>query len=498
MFATWLARRLYSQFDADRIFEEMDKIQLETRILEHEDVEEEEDSGAATWILTTSAIVCVGGITVAFQTLEMRTLAGVVAGLTVVGGTVALGATWHLKRKIRAVRNTIAQMEATKMALKRRKQVFFSISMRVPRPRNPLVCRACRLTVTAIEVLNSETLKMADATWQDLYTREIRAITERSRGNAEKLQIEEENGENEGEDVDFETVFETLIAVFKLHASEYCRVLLSTVLEKFEFKQFRTFLIICERLQDISHKLNAIEKAALKGDGQRTKNGEKREKAAGSVPEIGWKQQTEMALEAVLDGLESGHLSRSEVELALRRTLVILGTEPIRTEIPENSGKIDLKLAENAPTQAKMFERTENTDEDMVFEGIPLSEADKLASRSAVARDVLLDGSEGRKHEANLFGELKMVLEPRRTDFAKRERKALAAFYGIDEKELEEKEKEEEESLFEGVGMGESVDAEPYDWRKDAENSAGIHQHTENDTFLSALAARRVHDNVIE
>uniref|UniRef100_A0A8R1DNP9 Uncharacterized protein n=1 Tax=Caenorhabditis japonica TaxID=281687 RepID=A0A8R1DNP9_CAEJA len=140
---------------------------------------------------------------------------------------------------------------------------------------------------------------------------------------------------------------------------------------------------------------------------------------------------------------------------------------------------------------------------------------EKQSSRAAAARDVLLDGSESRLHEKSLLGELKMALEPRRSDFAKRERKALAKFYGIGEKELMKKEenagKKEEvndfcgsEKLiffaqnFEGLGLGDQEDPEPYDWRKDAENSAGIHQEADNLDFLNALASRRVADDVIE
>ena len=40
-----------------------------------------------------------------------------------------------------------------------------------------------------------------------------------------------------------------------------------------------------------------------------------------------------------------------------------------------------------------------------------------------------------------------MVLEPRRTDFAKRERAALAKFYGVDEKELEKEEEKNDEEV---------------------------------------------------
>ena len=52
--------------------------------------------------------------------------------------------------------------------------------------------------------------------------------------------------------------------------------------------------------------------------------------------------------------------------------------------------------------------------------------------------------------------------------------------------------------LFEGVGAGGDVEPEPYDWRKDAENSAGIHQEADNDDFLKALNLRRVEDDIIE
>ncbi|PIC33741.1 hypothetical protein B9Z55_013615 [Caenorhabditis nigoni] len=495
-FSSWLSRRLFSILDSDRVFEEMDRMKLEEKMLESQ--ESEDRTICSSKRILSSFVVAVGGITVAksYQ-VETWKLASVGAGIGLLTGiTMTIGYFWCQKRS-RCIRKVIVQLERTKTALRKRRQVFFSVSMRIPRSRHPLILRSCRIAVSLIECLVEKTIPLnSGSTWQDLYTDEIHEVVRRSLENPEILRIEEIEGEEE--DVDFEAIFETLIAVFKLHASEYSRVVLIDFLESFCFRNFRRFLETCGALQSFVHNLETIERLALKSE--REKSSEKTEQQKGERKidmTIEWRQQTVMALEAILESLESENVQRSQIELALHKTLVIVGSEKINNPKTESSGILQTTHQDNLEVIIIQKGKGERTDVDMVFEGVPLSDADKLAaSKSTVTRDVLLDGSEGRRHEASLFGELQLVLEPRRSDFEKRERAALAKFYGVDEHQLEKMEKKEE--TFEGVGAGGDEDPEPYDWRKDAETSAGIHQEADNDDFLKALKLRRVEDDIIE
>ncbi|CAL2040123.1 unnamed protein product [Caenorhabditis brenneri] len=504
-FSTWISNQIFSIYDSDRIFEEMDRMILEGKMIESQELQEG-STWNLKWILTSS-VIAAGGISIAFLKSEKVSFQNwntfaIGAGLvTVVGSTVSLGGHFWFRRKVKSTRRIIHQLDRTRVALKKRKQVFFSISMRIPRHRHPLILRACRLTVSAIECLVEKTKLLNDgSTWQDLYTDAIREITMRSSENSEVLKIEEIGDENEDE-MDFEAVFEALISVFKLHASEYCRVVVIDFLNsiKLDFEKLKSFLKTCNELQEFTSHLKSIERSALKSETENLKNSKKQESKYRSTieMEIGWKQQTAMALESILESLQSESVKRSEVELALHKTLVMVGTEKIDSK-SESLPKIEPK--NDSQTETIIIEKEkERTDVDMVFEGVPLSEEEKTDSKSVAARDVLLDGSESRKHGASLFGELQMVLEPRRNDFAKRERAALAKFYGVDENQLaKEEEDSKKEETFEGIGAGGDEEPEPYDWRKDAETSAGIHHDADNDAFLKALNLRRVDDDIIE
>ncbi|KAF1757291.1 hypothetical protein GCK72_013746 [Caenorhabditis remanei] len=480
----------------------MDRMILEERMLENRELEE--DSWNFRWIMPSAAAV--GGIAVAtyksgIVSAENQKLGYIGLGISVAAcSTVSLGYMWF-KQRARAIRDVTVQLERTKIALRKRRQVYFSVSMRMPLLRHPLVLRSCRIAVSIIDCLVENTkILNGGSTWQDLYTDEIQKITKRSLENPEILRIEEIEEDTE---IDFEAVFEALITVFKLHASEYSRVVIVDFLNspKFNLRNFWKFLCTCGLLREFTQRLESLERLALKSEYEKTKAERKQNEATSRLDmKIGWKEQTSMALASILERLESGNVSRSEIELALHKTLVMVGSEKHapNAELPE---KTLLKREEPQLTETVAIENgnQERTDIDLVFEGVSLSDADKqAASKSAVARDVLLDGSESRIHEQSLFGELRMVLEPRRTDFAKRERAALAKFYGVDEKELEKEEEEKNDELFEGVGAGGDVEPEPYDWRKDAENSAGIHQEADNDDFLKALNLRRVEDDIIE
>uniref|UniRef100_A0A1I7UNN7 Uncharacterized protein n=1 Tax=Caenorhabditis tropicalis TaxID=1561998 RepID=A0A1I7UNN7_9PELO len=475
----------------------MDRMKLEEKILEFQELNEE-STWSFRWIMT-SAMVGIGGMTVFKMRkigIEHWKIIGLGTGFCVVfGGTIAIG-NWWFRRKIRTIRRIIQQFERTKIALNRRKQVYFSVSMRIPRHRNPLVLRSCRTTVSAIELLIQSTEILNNgSTWKDLYSEEIQEITMRSSKNPNLLRIEECE---ETDDMDFDAVFEALIAVFKLHASEYTRVLIIDLLNssKFDFQKFQMFVQTCNKLQELENEMEKIERLALKSEARNYERSEKTKNRMTIEMEIDWRQQTSMALEAILESLESESISRSEVELSLHKTLISIGTDK-SIQRTENSEKVQLKSNDQNTSETVVIEigNGGKTDIDMVFEGIPLSESDKIASKSAIGRDVLLDGSDSRRHEKSLFGELQMVLEPRRNDFAKRERAALAKFYGIEEDQLE---KEEKEKVFEGVGDGGDDQSEAYDWRKDAEESAGIHQEADNDDFLKALSLRRVEDDIIE
>lgn len=503
--SAWVSRQLFSAIDSDRIFEEMDRMTLREKMLEHQELHEG-SSWSSKWILSFGVA---GGVTVAIYKSEIVNIVNwkmlsIGSGILIAtGSAISLGYLW-CQRKTRSIRNVVLQLERTRTALRKRRQVYFSVSMRIPRHRHPLILRACRITVFLIECLVEKTkmLNKDESTWKDLYSEEIREITMRSSGNPEILKIEEIE-ESEGE-IDFEAVFETLIAVFKLHVSEYSRVVIVDFLNssKLNFQHFKSFLHTCGILQQFTRKLESIERLALKCGQDKSDKTEKQSETKIRIDmEIGWRQQTSMALEAVLERLESESVTQSEIELALHKTLVMVGTEKLASK-PVSSEKVPL-IPENCDmikTIIKKNGEEDRTDIDMVFEGVSLSDAEKLAaSKSSVARNVLLDGSESRIHEANLFGELRMILEPRRTNFAKRERTALAKFYGVDECQLEKEEtKNNEEETFEGVGAGRDEEPEPYDWRKDAETSAGIHHEADNDAFLTALNLRRVEDDIIE
>ncbi|CAP25869.2 Protein CBG05380 [Caenorhabditis briggsae] len=497
-FSSWLSRRLFSILDSDRVFEEMDRMKLEEKMLESQ--ESEDRITLSSKRILSSFVVAVGGITVAksYQ-VETWKLASAGAGIGLLTGITMTIYLWCQKRA-RCIRKVIVQLERTKTALRKRRQVFFSVSMRIPRSRHPLILRSCRIAVSLIECLVEKTIPLnSGSTWQDLYTDEINEIVKRSSEHPEILRIEETERE---EDVDFEAIFEILIAVFKLHASEYSRVVIIDFLEFVCFRNFRRFLETCGVLQSFLHSLETIERLALKSEREKSSKNTEKQKGERKIQmdmTIEWRQQTVMALEAILESLESENVQRSQVELALHKTLVIVGSEKINNPKTENSGILQTTPEDNLEVIMIEKGKGERTDVDMVFEGVPLSDADKLAaSKSTVARDVLLDGSEGRRHQASLFGELQLVLEPRRTNFEKRERAALAKFYGVDENQLEKMEEKKEEETFEGVGAGGDEDPEPYDWRKDAETSAGIHQGADYDDFLKALKLRRVEDDIIE
>uniref|UniRef100_A0A8R1DTI9 Transmembrane protein n=1 Tax=Caenorhabditis japonica TaxID=281687 RepID=A0A8R1DTI9_CAEJA len=187
MLSTTISHHLFSQLDAHRIIEEMDRNELEMRILEHT----EHETGS-TWPKIAAFGVGCAGITLASSRMvgcdSKIVMGGILAGgITIISSTMALG-WWWWRRKVQTIHQLIWQMERTKAALRRKKQIYFSISMRLPPSRNPLICRACRSTVSAMECLVEETQRLnATSTWIDLYTDEMAAITSRSVENPEKL-----------------------------------------------------------------------------------------------------------------------------------------------------------------------------------------------------------------------------------------------------------------------------------------------------------------------
>lgn len=52
--ATWLARQLFGHFDADRVLEEMDKLELEARILECDSEDSDENWGIQKSLLAVT------------------------------------------------------------------------------------------------------------------------------------------------------------------------------------------------------------------------------------------------------------------------------------------------------------------------------------------------------------------------------------------------------------------------------------------------------------
>lgn len=61
-FSSWLSRRIFVFLDSDRVFEEMDQMTVEEKILEHQELED--GSSSFRW-LVSSTVIAIGGATVA-------------------------------------------------------------------------------------------------------------------------------------------------------------------------------------------------------------------------------------------------------------------------------------------------------------------------------------------------------------------------------------------------------------------------------------------------
>ncbi|CAB3405920.1 unnamed protein product [Caenorhabditis bovis] len=395
-----------------------------------------------------------------------------------------------LTESARTPGKTIQAFEKTRKALRRRKQICFGLAIQVP-PKNVLNSKSCRIAAECIDILANTSLILCDSAkdlWTNNYSSEIQELLQRDPENPSKLFVEQRDNE------DFDVIFETLIGLFRLHCSEIARVILLEIIHAKSFFHILSILEIFRKMmRKLRHEIRKIQEIEV-ACWKKEKQGCSIKRKENDV-NIGNMDKVAVALESLLEQIRKNEMRSDQLELSLRRILVMISEQLVTCpQISDKSEKVLLSLEEHS--DAIPFEKRDDTDEDMVFEGFTLTEDEKNKNRSAICRDVLLDGIENRKHEASLMGELQQVLQPRRSDFEQREKAALAKFYGIKVDELEEKETQEID--YQGIGQGVEEPNETYDWRKEAEENIGIHTASGDDTFLQTLAARCVQQNTIE
>ncbi|EYC34276.1 hypothetical protein Y032_0001g336 [Ancylostoma ceylanicum] len=214
-----------------------------------------------------------------------------------------------------------------------------------------------------------------------------------------------------------------------------------------------------------------------------------------------------LALEDIITGITGGDLTADEVKRALQRVLsmnAFMNPNAKHTEVIAE----EVELADNLDMSRQRGATREFAPPaplcDEVYEVI--------ASHDGVEqRDVhsFEDDDYSVERSRELMDELRMALAGRAVEFAARERKALAAFYGVSDTELEALEESLEreqppadvahaenqtDTLYESSAQGEELDDE---WTSSVTSFAQNRARTLPSDLLSALRMRSVAEEVI-
>ncbi|KAL6739311.1 hypothetical protein Aduo_012781 [Ancylostoma duodenale] len=235
-----------------------------------------------------------------------------------------------------------------------------------------------------------------------------------------------------------------------------------------------------------------------------------REAKAHSSLEVGKVNELDtvaLALEDVITGITSGDLIVDEVKRALQRVLSMKAFVNSKTKHEEAVAE-EVELADKPDVTRQRAVVKELAPPaplcDEVYEVIASHDGDEQRDVHSFEDD---DCSVERSRE--LMDELRMALTGRAVEFAARERKALAAFYGVSDAELEALEESQEqeqspaevehvekqtEALYESPDHDEELDDE---WTPIVTSSEQNRARTLPSDLLSALRMRSVAEEVI-
>ncbi|VDL70588.1 unnamed protein product [Nippostrongylus brasiliensis] len=297
-------------------------------------------------------------------------------------------------------------------------------------------------------------------------------------------------------------LFQTLLDLFVLHRSEVLRLL---VLYLFRAHFRATFRMVFHLVFVFASDVNshAARLTALQSTLSYKKSDPRSVRSNWSVFSGGsGLEQVALSLEDITIGIMNDHLSVDEVKRALQRVLSMSvfceskGKESSAGEVPLSQSTIAEPLTDESRTcRTTLSVGVPLRDE--VFEAIALHDDFDDFNISSTADDVL-------QKNRQLMEELRMALADRATDFAARERRALASFYGVTDEELKKIESAQETSCiqapnsqmeYEGVSC-DSYRADQHD-DVDHEESAPRTERLLPSDLLAALRHRTVAEETI-
>ncbi|WKY05993.1 hypothetical protein Q1695_006303 [Nippostrongylus brasiliensis] len=294
----------------------------------------------------------------------------------------------------------------------------------------------------------------------------------------------------------------TLLDLFVLHRSEVLRLL---VLYLFRAHFRATFRMVFHLVFVFASDVNshAARLTALQSTLSYKKSDPRSVRSNWSVFSGGsGLEQVALSLEDITIGIMNDHLSVDEVKRALQRVLSMSvfceskGKESSAGEVPLSQSTIAEPLTDESRTcRTTLSVGVPLCDE--VFEAIALHDDFDDFNISSTADDVL-------QKNRQLMEELRMALADRATDFAARERRALASFYGVTDEELKKIESAQETSCIQAPNSqmeyeGESCDSYRADQHDDVdhEESAPRTARLLPSDLLAALRHRTVAEETI-
>ncbi|XGW29237.1 hypothetical protein V3C99_008781 [Haemonchus contortus] len=405
---------------------------------------------------------------------------------------------WRLKVLLRAMKNVEVSAQNANRALLRREALSFGLGL--PSTRLHSACRFrlflhCREMVHLFNAIANQLVAMPSMKDEErrlisaFYTEEMRDLV--------YSQVDSESSHITQRGVG------TLLDLYILHRSEVLRLFILSLLRV----PFSTALLLVFRLIfTVNASLNSFISNfdALKATlSQRNRSRLKTFKNEHEPRRYDGMEKVVLSLDDIANGITNKQLSPIEVKRALQRILLMdvfyeSGSRPSAEEPPSHDATAD--------NEANVKNKSERLTEFSVSEGEPL--CDKVYEVIASPDDVdesdtfFGDDTDSATQEKSnqLMEELRAALAGRATEFAARERRALAAFYGVSDEELEQIEKKNEKNESAAPPeefSSDDVDGCEHNDDEAAENISSRTARTLPPDLLAALRLRSVLEETI-
>ncbi|KAK5965945.1 hypothetical protein GCK32_005016 [Trichostrongylus colubriformis] len=288
----------------------------------------------------------------------------------------------------------------------------------------------------------------------------------------------------------------TLLDLFVLHRSEVLRLI---VLYLFRASSYTAFLLIFQLifiigpgLSDLASRFDVLQSALSQRNGDRVRHHSK----VDELKEADRMHKVVLSLDDIANGIINGQLSAAEVKRALQRILLMdifceSAAHPSDKEplLPTEEGH---EFIENGKFKGAAEVPQARSLCDEVYETI----ASPDHTNEVLVPDAVDFAVQQESHQ--LMEELRAALVNRATDFAARERRALAAFYGVSDDELERIENayEKNEPISQEFSSNDVFDQETDD-NVSIEEALPKQSRTLPPDLLAALRLRAVAEQTI-